>query len=187
MVQTIGEGLQILADMDIFFYVLPFLLIFALVYAILYKINIMGGTDAKDNKGVYVIIALAIGLMALQFDSVPVFFQIMFPKLGIGLSVLLAAMILLGLFGAEFTKKSGSALIFLALAGVIFVVIMLTSFEDYSWWSGGFWQNNMSMIVAVIIVIIFVSIVISGGGKEHNLAPYPLREWGTIPPPSSKP
>ena len=75
MALPIGVILQQWADLGIFFYVLPFLLVFALVYAILYKINIMGG-EPNDNRGVYSIIALAIALLSLQFDTVPIFFQI---------------------------------------------------------------------------------------------------------------
>jgi len=164
MALPIGVILQQWADLGIFFYVLPFLLVFALVYAILYKINIMGGESPNDNRGVYAIIALAIALMSLQFDFVPIFFQILFPKIGIGLSILLMGMILVGLF-LDFRKSQGLNMAFLGIAGVIGVIVLLTTFDDFSWWSGNFWvnQENLSAIVAGIIIIVLVLVIVNSG------------------------
>ena len=164
MALPIGVILQQWADLGIFFYVLPFLLVFALVYAILYKINIMGGESPNDNRGVYAIIALAIALMSLQFDFVPIFFQILFPKIGIGLSILLMGMILVGLF-LDFRKSQGLNMVFLGIAGVIGLIVLLTTFDDFSWWSGSFWinQENLSAIVAGIIIIVLVLVIVNSG------------------------
>ena len=89
MAQPLGAVLQQLADMDIFFYVLPFLLIFALVFGILEKANILGSRGGpgggKDNRNINAVIALAVGLLSIQFDQVPIFFSVIFPKLGIAL------------------------------------------------------------------------------------------------------
>ena len=177
MAQPIGVILQQLADFGFFFYVLPFFLLFALIYAILYKINFMGGT-ANDNKAVYAVIAIAASLLSLQFDSVPTFFQIIFPKLGIGLSILLMFMILTGLF-VDFGKKTGAAVIAFTIASVLAVIILLTSFDDYTWWTGSWWQGNISAIVAGVIILIFVAIVVGAGSKDPNRAPFPVREWGS--------
>jgi len=40
---------------------LPFLLIFSIVFAILQKIRVLG-----DKKGVHIVVALAVGLLAIQ-------------------------------------------------------------------------------------------------------------------------
>ena len=170
MVQPIGIILQQWADLGIFFYVLPFLLVFALVFAVLQKINILGA-EGKDNRGINAIIALTISLLSLQFDTVPIFFQIIFPKLGIGLSIILAAMILLGLF-VDFKERGGAALILFTIGGVVFIVILLQSFSDFSWWTGSFWQQNMSAIVAGIIVLVFVLIIVNSGSKSKTPLPY---------------
>lgn len=161
MAQSIGMVLQQWAEMDIFYYALPFLLIFALVFAILQKVKIMGET-ADKNRGISAIIALAVALLALQFDQVPVFFSIIFPKLGIGLAILLVVIILVGLFG-DYTKHQGFAYLFLAVGGISALVIILNSLSDYSWWTGSFWQQNMSAIVAGIIILVFIFIVVSSG------------------------
>ena len=71
---SIADVLNRWADRGVFAYVLPFLMIFALVYGILVKTQILG-----ENKGVHVTIALAIGLISLQFDYVSNFFSTIFP------------------------------------------------------------------------------------------------------------
>jgi hypothetical protein len=166
MARPVGAILQDLADLDIFFYVLPFLLIFALVFAIMQKIRIMGG-GSKENKGVSAVVAITVGLMALQFDSVPYFFQIIFPKVGIALSILLVTIILLGLF-IDFTQYASAAYIFMGIGGVVSVWVLLSSIQDYSWWTGSFWANNISSIVALIIVVIFIAVVVGSGPKENK-------------------
>jgi len=161
--KPIGMILQELADLDVFFYALPFLLIFALVFAVLQKVNLTG----KNNKGVDAVISIAAGLLALQYDSVPLFFQIIFPKLGIALSVILAAIVLVGMF-IDFREFKAPAMIFASLGGIAFIIILLSSFQDYSWWTGYFWQDNMSAIIAGIIMIVFIGVVIGGSGKQNS-------------------
>jgi hypothetical protein len=165
MAQPIGVILQQWADLDIFFYALPFLLIFSLIFAILQKVKIMGDT-AEHNKGVSAIIAVSVALMSLQFDQVPRFFQIIFPQLGIALSVLLVGIILLGLF-VNYEKHEGAAYIFLAIGGAGAILVVLNSFAEYSWWTGSFWADNFSAIIAGIIIVVFVLVVINSG-KRHT-------------------
>src|SRR3989344_7721104 len=91
-ITTITDVLNQWADIGVFAYLLPFLMIFAVVYGILSKTDLLG-----DNRGVNATIALAIGLLALQFDYVSNFFASIFPYTGIGIAVLLVALILMGL------------------------------------------------------------------------------------------
>jgi len=70
MVTTITGVLNVWNNMGVFSYVIPFLLIFAVVFAILKKTGILG----DDNDGILAIIAVAIGLLSLQFDFVSKFF-----------------------------------------------------------------------------------------------------------------
>jgi len=90
---NIGNILSNLQQLGFFSYLLPFLIIFAVVFGILSKVRIFG-----DNKSIDAIISLAVGLMALQFGIVSSFFAELFPRLGVGLSVILVILILTGLF-----------------------------------------------------------------------------------------
>ena len=64
-IDTITEVLNQWADAGVFAYLLPFLFIFAVVFGILNKTKVLG-----ENKGVQATIALALGLLSLQFDYV---------------------------------------------------------------------------------------------------------------------
>ena len=90
MVYDIQTLLQEWESIGIFDYVLPFLIIFSLIYAVLTSTNLFG----KKNKPVYVLIAVAIGLMALRVGYVQQFFAEVFPRLGVGLAILLVVIIL---------------------------------------------------------------------------------------------
>jgi len=172
MAQPIGIILQDLADMDIFYYALPFLLIFALVFAILQKVKLTG----KENRGIDAIIALTVSLLSIQFNQVPIFFQIIFPKLGIGLAVILVCLILVGLF-INPQKHNFAIWVFFGIGGITAIIILLTSFTDYSWWTGGFWYGNVSAIVAGIIILIFIFVIVNSGKEKPEIGGYrdPLR------------
>ena len=145
------------ADIGVFAYILPFLMIFAVVFGILDKSKILG-----KNKGVHVTLALAIGLLALQFDYVSNFFATIFPYAGIGIAVLLVAVILMGLLGDDETKKW----LYFGLGAVIFVVILLYTFYDFNWIGG--YVGSSDWIPGVIFLAGFVALVIwlIKGGSE---------------------
>jgi len=125
---TIGDILNTWADMGIFAYALPFLMIFALVYGILTKTGILGA----ENKGVNSVIALAFGLLALQFDYVSGFYASLFPYAGMALAVLLVAMILLGLSsdGKPINK------VWMGIGAVIGIIVLISSMSDMFWLGG---------------------------------------------------
>ncbi len=156
-----GDIGNILAEWErlgIFSYALPFLLIFALVFGILSRVQIF-----KDNKGINSIIALVVGLMALQFEFVPRFFAEIFPRLGVGLSIILVALILVGLF---FEPKSN--LIMFILAAIIFLVIVVQSFGDFGTSGGEFLAENWPNLLVGALIVTAVIVVIGGGGKKEN-------------------
>lgn len=163
MAQPIGMILQQWADLDIFYYVLPFLLIFALVFAILQKIKIAG----EENKGIDAVIALAVALLSLQFDKVPLFFQAIMPNVGIGLSVILAVMIFVGFFSSNENKKVTNWVL-LCVGGLVALVVLLFSFDEYTWWTGSFWQDNISAIVAGLIILGAIVAVVASGKSSSG-------------------
>ena len=150
----IGGVLSYWESLGLFSYVLPFLLIFALVFGILTRVKIF-----KDNKAINGVIALTVGLLALQFSFVPVFFSEIFPRLGVGLALILSALILFGLFLPEekTNKYVGWGGFILAL--IVFVVVTSQSFA----WTGGTWEwwfyDNWPKILGIGIIIGAIALV----------------------------
>ena len=154
---TIGSMLSQWEQMGIFSYILPFLLIFALIFGLLVKINIFGSKD-KPNRTVDAIIALAVSLMSLQFDFVPRFFAEVFPRLGVGLAILLIAIILLGLFT---TQKTWMTYTFFGIAAIIFVVIIIQTSGAIGWstsgWLGSiYWPNFLYPIIFIVVIAVVI-------------------------------
>src|SRR3990167_2520261 len=116
--QGIGDFLNQLASFGFFSYLLPFLLIFALIFGILNSMKLFG----KENKSVNGIIALVIGLMALQFDIVPVFFAEAFPGIGVvvALVVLISTAVSLGWQSAFWWRANWPI-----VAGIVFILIVI--------------------------------------------------------------
>src|SRR3989338_6502873 len=149
----------------IFDYLLPFLLIFAMVYGLL-SASKMFSTQNKIN----VIIALVVGLLSLRFGFVEYIGQIL-PRVGVGLAVLLALIILTAAFIPE-KHKSGWLIGYYSLGAIIAVVVVYTTFSELNWFgSFGWWSQYMGVIVAVLAtigVIIAISVSSSSGPEESK-------------------
>ncbi|MCA9487431.1 MAG: hypothetical protein KC516_00540 [Nanoarchaeota archaeon] len=166
-----GETLFRWEQAGVFSYLLPFLLIFVLIYGILSTMNIFG-----NNRGVNAIIAISVGLMALQFNFVSIFFAEIFPKLGMALSVVLVFIILLGFFArdAQGNLPGWFRYVMIAVVGITILVIVFGSLgEGYIGYSGfgGIWyflRYNIVNIIAGIGVIALVIAVIRGGGRPQQ-------------------
>lgn len=157
----IGSILLTFDSMGVFDYLLPFVLIFAFIFGILTKTELLG----KENKGLNAVIALALAAMSLQLDFIPLIFREMFPRLGVGLAVLLCLLILVGLFikGSGTNSEKTWNIIFSVVGVVIFLVILVQSFDMFGWGGfGGFGGDVVGWIVgAVLLVGVIVAIVMS--------------------------
>lgn len=150
--------------LGVFDFILPFLLVFAVVFGILNATRFMG-----DSKGVYVIVALVVGLMSLRFqDFFTGFLTQLFPRLGIGLAILLTVMILMGLFIAKDEQRYwGWGLAAISL--IIAIVIIYQSFEGLGYFWGGYSSDFVGFIIlAVLLVGVIIAVATSGGGKEKT-------------------
>lgn len=94
---SITEVLNQWADIGVFSYVFPFLLIFAIVFGILQNLKIFG-SDEKKTKGINAVISISLAFLALLNDYVSTFFATIFPRFGIAIAIFLVAIILLGFF-----------------------------------------------------------------------------------------
>lgn len=161
----IGYLLARWEQMGVFSYALPFLLIFALVFGILTRAKIF-----KDNKAINGVLALTVSLLALQFNFVPVFFSEIFPRLGVGLAVILAALILIGLFLPEDKNNKYVGWLFLVVGLVVFAVVL---FQSFAWTTGGYWTwylyDNWPGIVVVAIVLGVIIAVLNSAGPKKKL------------------
>ena len=173
----VGDILINLEQLGFFDYLLPFLIIFALVFGILTRMKIFG----DDNRAINGVIALSVGLMALQFGFVSAFFSDIFPRLGVGLAIILVALVLMGFF----FEPKGKAMnyIMLGVAAIIFIVILAQSAETSNfWYSGFFWSDNLGSIIAVIIFLAALGIIIGGSrapsGDSESLLMRGLRGSG---------
>ena len=164
MVTTVTDVLNIWNDLGVFSYVIPFLLIFAIIFAILDKTGILG-----DNKTIESIVAASIGLLSLQFDFVSAFFAVIFPRFGIGISIFIVMLIMLGFFYPDDLNRGKVAWI----GWVVGIGVVLWSLSAWDQWSGssgfGGWfvENIWSVIVLAILVTIIIVAAKSGKKKTE--------------------
>jgi hypothetical protein len=131
----------------VFSVLIPFVLVFAVVFAILQKSRILGA-----HRGIDTIIALAIGMLSLQWDFMPRFFSELFPRLGMSIAVLLALVILVGMFITSTTEKA-YYIILASIAGIIFIVMLIQTYGGFTFSSSWFWQQWGGAIVSLIVII----------------------------------
>jgi len=115
----VGTVLSQWEQLGVFSYMLPFLIIFSLVFGILSKLKLFG----DGSKTINAIISLAVGLMALQFGVVTVFFSDILPRLGIALIGFLVVIVLIGLVGDPKNKALSNTLMWGGLAIAAIVII----------------------------------------------------------------
>ncbi|MEK6848536.1 MAG: hypothetical protein AABX65_02805 [Nanoarchaeota archaeon] len=155
---------QDLLNQPLFVETLSFLIIFGIVFAVLLNIKTF-----EDKKGIVAIIALAVGLLALQFGSVVNFFLIIFPKMGIGLAVLLVLMILAASFLNEGPANAGIyKWILFGVGAIIFLITVYTSFSDYSFFGSSWWNQYWNTIISAIIIIVAIVAVIATSSKSTS-------------------
>jgi len=147
----------------VFAYVLPFLLIFAMVFGILTKVSIFGA-----NKGINAILALTVGLLALQFSIVPYFFSEIFPRVGIGLSILLIVLIFMSMFLDN--SETWQKYFFFGISAIIVIVIFAQTFAavgflDFWHFFNYFGPQTFYVVAFIIIIAIVVLSATPGGGK----------------------
>lgn len=161
---ALGDLLSKWEQAGLFSYLLPFLLIFAMVFGILTKMKIF-----KESRAVNAIIALAVALMALQFGLVTDFFSQIFPRLGIGLAVILGVLIIIGLFADPESNLVNYVL--LGIGVITIAIVIIQSAGALGWASGQWWQDNWQLVVGAIVVFILIAVVI-GGNPNPKKEPY---------------
>ena len=165
----IGDLLYQWEQAGIFSYVLPFLLIFAIVFGVLTRLNLFQGKkeDGTTNRTINAIIALVVGLLALQFELVPIFFSEIFPRIGIALSIILAVLVLAGLF-----IDPDNRVFMNILMGVVLIVVAVVIYQSFGafgfttgYWFQAYWQD---IILYGVIIGALIAIVLSAKPKQNE-------------------
>lgn len=159
---SFGNLISSMEQAGFFSYVLPFLLIFALVFGILTRTQIF-----KNNKAINAVLALVVGLLSLQFNFVPIFFSEIFPRLGVGLAIILALLILAGLFFDPKNKLINYSLLFIGF--IIFLVVLVQTFGWVGWTSGFILYDNWPTIIMGIVVLGIIALVFNSVGPKKPL------------------
>ena len=164
MVVDIGTVLLQWQNAGIFDFLLPFLLVFSIVFGILSATRLIGG-----NKGLHVIIAVVIGLMSIGYSystgfGLSQFLQVLFPKLAIGVSIILTLLILIGLFiPKDEMRYWGWGLG--AIGVIIAIVIIAQTFEKYGWYSSGYYSDYAGWVIGAVLLLGLIIAVASSGGS----------------------
>lgn len=140
-------------SIGVFEFLLPFLLVFAIVYGVLQSTKIFGG-----DKGVHSIISVVIGVLAVRYVEFTYFYQELFPRLGIGLTILLAILILTGLF---ITDKSKTVVtwIWLGIGAIIAIAVIYNSAAVFGW-VDGFGGTGSEWIAWIISAILLIGVIV---------------------------
>lgn len=153
--------LDVWAEYGFFSHILPFLLIFSFVFIILRRIDAF-----KDNKSISAIISVVVGLMALQFDFVPVFFSEIFPRVGVGLAIILLLIIFLGLFIDK--NQKGLMYTLMGVGAVVFIIILIQSAGAIGWQSAHWWYDNWEVVAGAVFILALIAIIVGAGSDKES-------------------
>lgn len=162
---TIADIMSQWQGAGVFDYVLPFLLIFSVVFGILTSTNIIG-----KQKGVHIVVAIVVGLLALRLGFVQTFFMELFPRLGVGLAVILALMIMTGLFIEKEEAKYwmwGIAVV----AVIVWILVLVGTSQTIGWfgaYSGSVGDYAGLIIGAILLIGVIIAVVAAKSEGPHS-------------------
>lgn len=163
-------------NMGVFSFALPFLLVFVIVYGILTATKFFG-----DNNGVYIIIALVVGLMALRYDNFfAAFLSELFPRLGVGLAILLSVLILVGLFIGK--NDNYWRYILMAIGATIAIAVLWQASDALGWdWANMYGGESIGWVLfGVLMIGAIVAVVVSNRDKNPtDSGPWPRFPGGS--------
>lgn len=161
MVFTIADILNQWQAVGVFNILLPWLLFFAVVFGILNTTKILGG-----HKGVQVIIAAVLGALAIQYNYFSDFLNVMAPNLGIGVAVILAIMIIVGLFIPSDERRYW--LWGLGAISFIVAIIVISNAFDALGYNSYLYSDYVGYIVGAVLLLGLVIAVGASGGDDKR-------------------
>ena len=153
----------------VFDVLLPLLLVFALVFAILEKSKILGGYKSIDA-----VVSLIVSLFVIANPYVTELFVPIFSKAGLAIIILVAMLIIVGLFmTAEEPSTTLKTIAAIGGIGLFIWLLMAVSpyYIGYPWYSSFefWWWNNATWFIPTLVGVIgFVWIVTTVGRKKEK-------------------
>ena len=172
MAVDFGNFVQILQNYGFLDFILPFILVFTIIFAVLQKTNIMG--DKKKNFNI--IIALVLGLLfvvphiigyyPLGYDPVQVMNEAL-PSLALVAVAVIMLMILMGLFGTQFTKAAAPFIAILAIGFIVYIFgsalgLWLAPYDIFYWWTA----ETTELIIIILVFALIVYLIVREPGAE---------------------
>lgn len=149
----------------VFTVLMPLILIFSVVFAILEKVNIL------NNRGVHLVIALAMGFFTVSNPYIAAFFMPFFSNLAIGVVIVLALVILIGL---AIKPESGSFKWIFGITGAILFIVILARVGVFKYLFGetsGTWlaQNSAWIVLLIFLALIAVGVMLGARGEGDSI------------------
>ncbi len=144
--------------------------VFELIFGILTRIKLF-----QENKGINAIIALVVALMSLQFGFVSNFFAQLFPRVGIGLAIILVILIVVGLFADP--KSNMINYVLLGIGVIIVVVILVQAAGATGWTSGIWWSDNWETVIGILAILLIIGFVVGSSGSKKGKPEAYLPPW----------
>jgi hypothetical protein len=82
--------------------------------------------------------------MALQFEFVPRIFAEIFPRLGVGLAIILVLILIMGLFSPG--KEAWFGYIIFGVGTIILITILVQTAGALGWSAGFWWYDNWARV-----------------------------------------
>jgi hypothetical protein len=159
---TLANYFQTYGVMD---FLIPFILVFTIIFAVTAKLPLV-----KDNKNFRIVIALALALTfvvphitgnyPLGYDPVQVMNDAI-PSISLVAIAAIMLLILMGIFGTDFSNSAAPFIAILAIGFVIYIFGASLNFwtgpyDAFSWWTS---ETTELMIILLVfgLVVFFVT------------------------------
>ncbi|NCO11321.1 hypothetical protein GW924_01810 [Candidatus Pacearchaeota archaeon] len=166
-----------LEQLGLFEFILPLLLMFAIVYGVLSWTSMFGG-----EKPIHALIAIVLAFLAIRWPVYRDFLAIVSPKLGVGLTIILVLVLLMGLFIPE-KSQAIMGWIMIGVAVVIALVIFAQSYSDLQGAGYGSYVNSDMIgwvIIVALLIGVIVAVVTAGASKKEAPSKKLGRLWDSI-------
>lgn len=153
------------ASIGFFDVLLPFLIIFTVVFAILHKSKVLG-----DMQGINALIACIIAFFVVGNSYVTALFLPIFSQAGLALAILVAVMIIIGLFLKAEETPFGLKLFASMLGMGLFLWLLGRMSETWGIWlfPQDFFVTNAYWIIPISIFVLVIIAVVATTKKEER-------------------